>query len=229
MKCHQKFFKIRFSKFDPTLLDEFPLYRVQEPGLKRPRCLEDLTSHDREVCEFFSRLGVVFNTAELIKFEYNPGSLEGYIGIPLPLAFTYVSLLLVCSAGSVSYVLYSSYVGMVLNAEKRRQLAEVALQRKAAPGSSAADAPTLADNAPGPYAPVPVDHRQKGVVKAIAFEDEDTYSGIVFKRKRKADVAVPSPSHLDAHAPSYREHPSNTSFPRDLMVQEGMGLECLRG
>ncbi|XP_068477186.1 uncharacterized protein [Phaseolus vulgaris] len=193
-----KFFKIRFSKFDPTLLDEFPLYRVQEPGLKRPRCLEDLTSHDREVCEFFSRLGVVFNTAELIKFEYNPGSLEGYIG-------------------------------MVLNAEKRRQLAEVALQRKAAPGSSAADAPTLADNAPGPYALVPVDHRQKGVVKAIAFEDEDTYSGIVFTRKRKADVAVPSPSHLDAHAPSYREHPSNTSFPRDLMVQEGMGLECLRG
>jgi len=93
---------------------------VQELGLERPRCLEDLTPQDREVCEFFSKLGVVFNTAELIKLEYNPGSLESYIGIPLSLSFAYVSLLVVCTAGLVSYVLYSSYVGMVLNAEKRR-------------------------------------------------------------------------------------------------------------
>jgi len=37
-----KFFKIRCSKFDPTLLVGFPLYRVKEPGLKKPKCLEDL-------------------------------------------------------------------------------------------------------------------------------------------------------------------------------------------
>jgi len=37
-----KFFKIFCSKFNPTLLDEFPLYWVEKPGLKKPRCLEDL-------------------------------------------------------------------------------------------------------------------------------------------------------------------------------------------
>jgi len=31
-----KFFKIHCSKFDPILLDGFPLYWVQEPGLKKP-------------------------------------------------------------------------------------------------------------------------------------------------------------------------------------------------
>ena len=63
---------------------------MKEPGLKKPRCLEDLTPHNREVCEFFSKLGVVFSTAELIKLEYSPGTLKDYIGIPLPPAFAYV-------------------------------------------------------------------------------------------------------------------------------------------
>ena len=67
-----KFFKICCSKFDPALLDGFPFYWVEKPGLKKPRCLEDLASQDREVCEFFSNLGAVFSTMELIKLEYNP-------------------------------------------------------------------------------------------------------------------------------------------------------------
>jgi len=89
---------------------------------------------------------------------------------------------------------------MVLNAEKRRQLAIVAAQLKAAPGPSA----------PGPSAPAPIDQRLKRVVvvaEVAASEDEDTCSGLVFKRKRKADAAVPAPSSSDGHTPSYREHP----------------------
>jgi len=66
---------------------------------------------------------------------------------------------------------------MVFNAEKRRHLAELALQRKAASGPSDVDAsalvdtPTVANSATSPSAPAPVDHRQKGIVEAIASED----------------------------------------------------------
>ncbi|XP_068497707.1 uncharacterized protein [Phaseolus vulgaris] len=53
-----KFFKICCSKFDPALLDGFPFYWVEKPGLKKPRCLEDLASQDREgaVLEWFVSL-----------------------------------------------------------------------------------------------------------------------------------------------------------------------------
>jgi len=37
-----EFFKIRCNKNDLTLLDGFPLYWTKKPGLKKPRCLEDL-------------------------------------------------------------------------------------------------------------------------------------------------------------------------------------------
>jgi len=50
----KKFFKVSCSIHDPTLLDEFPLYWVEKPGLKKPRSLEDLTPQDRGTCEFFS-------------------------------------------------------------------------------------------------------------------------------------------------------------------------------
>jgi len=77
-----KFFKIRCSKSDLTLLDGFPLYWVKESGLKKSRNLEDLPTREREVCTFFSYLGAVFSTVELLKLEYNPKALKGYIGIP---------------------------------------------------------------------------------------------------------------------------------------------------
>jgi len=80
-----KFLKIHYSKFDPTLLDGFFLYWVKEPGLKKPRCLEDLLTREREMCRFFSKLGALFSTVELIKLEYNPKSLKAYIGTPSPL------------------------------------------------------------------------------------------------------------------------------------------------
>jgi len=112
---------------------------------------------------------------------------------------------------------------MVLNAEKRKQLAEVALQRKVAPGPYDANASTTAGSTPGPSAPSPLDQRQKGVAEATSTKDEDTCSGLIFKRKRKVDVAVPANSTLDDRAPSFREHPPSASSLRDLVVQEGGG------
>jgi len=86
-----KFFKICCSKFDPTLLDGFPLYWVEKPWLKKPRCLEDLAPQEHEVCEFFSNLGAVVSTVEQIKLEYNPKALKGYIGtLPFFLCFCFM-------------------------------------------------------------------------------------------------------------------------------------------
>ena len=78
-----KFFKIRCSKHDPTFLDGFPLYWVEEPRLKKPRFLKDLPLREREVCNFFSNLRVVFSSIELLKLEYNAATLKGYVGTPL--------------------------------------------------------------------------------------------------------------------------------------------------
>ena len=113
---------------------------------------------------------------------------------------------------------------MVLNVEKRRQLVEVALWRKAAPSPSNVDAlaPVATIFAPSPYAPTLVDHRQKGVVEATASKDNDTCSGLIFKRKRAADVAIPAHSASDDSAPSFRENPPSASSPRVPRCHEGM-------
>jgi len=115
------------------------------------------------------------------------------------------------------------YAEMVLNAEKRRQFSFVALQLRASPGLSIAYALAPTTSTPGPSTPTPVDQRQKGVVEATASEDEDTCSGLIFKRKRKVDVAIPVNSASDDRAPSFKEHPPSAFSPRDLVVQEGGG------
>jgi len=101
-----KFFKICCSKHDLTLLDGFPLYWVEKAGLKKPRSLEDLAQPDREVCQHLSSLGVVFNTAELIKLEYSPKHLKGYIGIffdfVLSCLLAYIFVLLLDPADNLS-------------------------------------------------------------------------------------------------------------------------------
>jgi len=112
---------------------------------------------------------------------------------------------------------------MVLNTEKRKQLAKVAFQRKVAPGPSVADASAAAASAPDPSAPATVDHRQKGVAEATASEDEDICPSLVFKRKRNADVAVPANSASDDRAPFFRENHPSASSPRDIVVHEGEG------
>jgi len=79
----KKFFKVSCSVHDPTLLDGFPLYWVEKPGLKKPRSLEDLTPPDREMCQLFSGLEAVFDTVKLIKLEFCAKTLKSYIGTVL--------------------------------------------------------------------------------------------------------------------------------------------------
>jgi len=49
--------------------------------LKKAKNLNELSFADREVCQVLASLGAVFNTTELIKNEYSPSGLAGYIGI----------------------------------------------------------------------------------------------------------------------------------------------------
>jgi len=52
----KKFLKICCNIHDPTLLDGFPLYWVEKPGIKKPRSLDDLAPPDREVCQLLLSL-----------------------------------------------------------------------------------------------------------------------------------------------------------------------------
>ena len=54
----------------------------------------------REVCNFFSDFQEVFSTVELLKLEFNPTSLKGYIGTPFfPLLLLVLFLLVCCLFG----------------------------------------------------------------------------------------------------------------------------------
>jgi len=118
---------------------------------------------------------------------------------------------------------------MVLNTEKTRMLAKAASKRKANSGPSATDAPTPIDGppaatfVPSPSVPAPVGQKQKGVVEATASEDEDTCTGLVFKRQRVATTTVPALSASDDRTPSFRENPPSVYSPRDIVGHEGEG------
>jgi len=96
-------------------LDGFPLYWVEKPNLQKPRCLEDLPSQEREVCNLLSGLQSPFNTVELHKLEFSSKALKGYTGTLFDFALT---CLLAYCVGLASYALLFSCAGMVLNAEK---------------------------------------------------------------------------------------------------------------
>ena len=88
----KKFLKICCSIHGPILLDGFPLYWVEKPGLKNPRSLENLTPSDLEMCQLLSGLSVVFDTAKLIKLEFFAKALKDIgtvlisaLSLPIPL------------------------------------------------------------------------------------------------------------------------------------------------
>jgi len=122
---------------------------------------------------------------------------------------------------------------MVLDAEKRRKLGELVTRRKAALAGvgtlTPARPPPVATSASISPEPAPIDHRQKGVVEATVSEDEDTYTGLVFKRKRGTDVTVSAHSSSDGCASFFWEKPPSASSPRALMVHEGGGGENVPG
>ena len=53
---------------------------MSEVKSKKVKSLDELSFADQNVCQLLASLGVVFDTVELIKKEYNPDELDGYIG-----------------------------------------------------------------------------------------------------------------------------------------------------
>jgi len=71
-----KFFRVCCTKHDPTALDGFPLYWVEEPKLIKPKSLDELPSADREVCVALAGLGIVFSTVKLTACEFHASALS---------------------------------------------------------------------------------------------------------------------------------------------------------
>ena len=102
-------------------------------------------------------------------------------------------------------------------------LAEAASKLKVGVGPS--DAPPAPILASMPFYTSPCGYlRQKGVVGATASKDKDTCSDLVFKRKKGVDAAVSAQSTSTGRTSSFRENPPSASFPRDLVVHEGLSL-----
>jgi len=76
-----KFFRVCCADQDRAALDSFPLYWVEKLKFKKAKTLDELSSIDREVCQALASLGVVFNTAELIKHGPDPTALSNHLGI----------------------------------------------------------------------------------------------------------------------------------------------------
>jgi len=62
----------------PTLLEGYPLYWVPGVEFKKPRDLEAMAPYERELCGLF--LGAKYNSALLIKHEFDVLALKKYIG-----------------------------------------------------------------------------------------------------------------------------------------------------
>ena len=75
-----KFFKVCCSDYDPSALDGFPLYWVNEVKTMKSKSLDELPSNDREACKILTSVGG-FDTATLISLEFNADALEKYISM----------------------------------------------------------------------------------------------------------------------------------------------------
>ena len=198
---------------------------MEKPRLKNTRSLEDLTSQDHEMCQLLSGLGVVFDTAKLIKLEFCAKALKIYIGTIL----IFASYWLPIACCLVSYPLLFLCRHMALNEKKKKNLVELLAKRRAAAvGASTSNPPPPATSAPNSSDPAPNGDRLKGVMVFVGTEDEDTSLGLVFKRQRVGDVEAPAHSAFDGYAPSLRDNPPSASSPRDLIVHEGRGRALLK-
>ena len=91
-----KFFKVCCSDYDPSALDGFPLYWVNEVKTMKSKSLDELPSNDREACQILTSVGG-FETATLISLEFNADALAKYISMNVLLysflAFIFVGFL----------------------------------------------------------------------------------------------------------------------------------------
>ena len=76
-----KFFRVCASDHDCTTLDGFPLYWVEELKFSKAKTLDELSLASRETCQVLANLGMIFNTADLIKHGRDPAALAKYLGI----------------------------------------------------------------------------------------------------------------------------------------------------
>ncbi|KAK7382312.1 hypothetical protein VNO80_01163 [Phaseolus coccineus] len=90
--------------------------------------------------------------------------------------------------------------GMVLSTDKKKRLADV-LNRRNASGSAPAG-----PSSPAGAALEPIAEKSKRAAPVEVSNDEDTCSGLVFKRKRVGTAAEVS-SATEGHPSSFREHP----------------------
>jgi len=223
---NKDFFKVWCNQRDPTLLNGFPLYWVEKPNLQKPRCLEDLLPQDGKCANssLASKLPLIWWSCSNLSLALRPSRVT-----LVPFLFL---LHVCCHLHVVQFLtLYCFYADMAFNGDKKKKLVALLAKRRDAGASvgtsTLRDLPPPATFAPNASEPVPDGDKLKGVVVATSTEDEDTSSGLVFKRQRVGDVAVPAHSASDGHAPSFRKNPPSASSPRDLIVHEGGGGRAL--
>jgi len=76
-----KFFRVCASDHDRRALDGFPLYWVEELKFSKAKTLDELSLTSRETCQVLAILGMIFNTAEIIKHGRDPAALAKYLGM----------------------------------------------------------------------------------------------------------------------------------------------------
>ncbi|KAK7332477.1 hypothetical protein VNO80_29229 [Phaseolus coccineus] len=208
-----RFFRVCCSSYDPTMLDGFPLYWVGELKFKKPRKLEELTAPDRELCQTISSWGVVFDSTQLIRHEFDAETLSVYLGIPTSSCIYLFARLIPC----LSHIFVLFTAGMVLSADKKKRLADVLSRRNAgglAPAGPSSPAGAALDR---------IADKSKRAAPVEVSDDEDTCSGLVFKRKR-VGTATEVSSATEGHPSSFREHPPSASSPPEpILTIEGGG------
>jgi len=103
-----KFFKVCCSNFDPSALDDFPLYWVKEVKHTKPKSLDELLSTDREACQILASVGA-FDTPTMRSLEYNAEALAKYISMITSLiAFYSLPLLVLTLCMTYLLSLYSA-------------------------------------------------------------------------------------------------------------------------
>jgi len=120
---------------------------------------------------------------------------------------------------------------MAFNNDKKKKLADLLAKRRAAAageGSSTPIAPsTSTTSALQPINPAPAAIELGGVV-VVESDDEDTCTGLVFKRPRAGETATPSAS-VSGGTPAFIDHPPSTSSPLQVVAIEDGGENVPEG
>jgi len=120
---------------------------------------------------------------------------------------------------------------MGFSKDNKKKLADLLAKRRATDAGVSTSTPetprTSTTFAPQTIVPTPVCDRQKRVV-AVESDDEDTCTGLVFKRQRVGEAVAPSPS-ASGGTPDFRDNPPSAFSLRHLIVHEGGGESALEG